>query len=343
MLCTAPFALLFAALQEPAAALAVSVERRAAAMGTSVELSVRAPSRSEALAASERALRAIEAVEARLSTWRTSSELSQLNATPVGELRPLSAALRADLEACGEWFDATDGAFDPGVGALVVAWDLRGAGRIPGDADIERALRSCGFSRALVWTERGVARARDEVRIEEGGFGKGVALDAALSELRQCGARGSVDLGGQVALLEEPRLVALADPRARERAVLEWSIDSGSLATSGNSEAARLVGTTRVGHLLDPRSGRPAPDFGSVAVRCELAARADAYSTAAYVMGPQRALAWAAERTDVELVVLQVEGAELVARADARLRGRLRVLAAGVRLEFIEPVRLDGR
>ena len=53
------------------------VERRLVALGTWLELEVDAPDRAQALAASEAAVRAIEAVEACLSTWREDSELAQ--------------------------------------------------------------------------------------------------------------------------------------------------------------------------------------------------------------------------------------------------------------------------
>src|SRR5262245_26392913 len=92
------------------------VERRLAAMGTWLELSVRAGDRAAALAGSERAVRALEACEARLSTWRDDSELARLNRAPVDEWQELSPELAADLARAREFWLATGGAFDPGLG-----------------------------------------------------------------------------------------------------------------------------------------------------------------------------------------------------------------------------------
>ena len=47
----------------------------------------------------------------------------------------------------------------------------------------------------------------------------------------------------------------------------------------------------RVGHLLDPRSGEPAPDFGSVTVVAPDGLTADVLSTAFFVLGPERGMA----------------------------------------------------
>ena len=69
---------------------------------------------------------------------------------------------------------------------------------------------------------------------------------------------------------------------------------------------------------------------------CESAARADAYSTAAFVLGPRRALDWALGREGVELVVLEVAGDALRATETPGLRGRIEPLANDVELRFLE-------
>jgi thiamine biosynthesis lipoprotein len=56
------------------------------------------------------------------------------------------------------------------------------------------------------------------------------------------------------------------------------------------------VSGTRVGHILDPRTGAPAPFKGSVTVWHRSALAADALSTALYVMGPKEGARWADAR-----------------------------------------------
>ena len=57
----------------------VTVERRLGLMGTTLDLTVEALDRATALDASEKAVAALEAAEARLSTWREDGELARLN------------------------------------------------------------------------------------------------------------------------------------------------------------------------------------------------------------------------------------------------------------------------
>jgi len=105
------------------------VERRLSAMGTWLDIEVVAADRPLALAASERAVRALETCEARLSTWQEDSELAHLNRAAVGEVVTLSSELAADLGRARDFWRATEGAFDPGLAALVAAWGLRSGGR----------------------------------------------------------------------------------------------------------------------------------------------------------------------------------------------------------------------
>lgn len=314
------------------------VERRLEAMGTWLELRIEGPDRASALVASEGAVRAIEACEARLSTWREDSELARLNHAPVGEAFELSPELGRDLDRARELWRATDGAFDPGLGALVRAWGLRTGGRQPSAEELAEARAVGGFA-AFTLDGTRATRCVAGAAIEEGGFGKGIGLDAALESLRAAGvARAEIDLGGQLAVLGPPATTTLADPRDRGRAVLELRLEPGSFATSGNSERGILVDGVRRGHLLDPRTGEPAEDCGSVSVWAADATTADALSTGLYVLGPEAAFRWQARHPEIRLLVLvpRADGG-LLALASEAWRDRLRALVPELELSFVSP------
>ncbi len=313
---------------------AQAVVRRLALMGTVIEIDIEAESRAAALAASEDAVRALEATEARLSTWREDSELGRLNRAPVGEPVPLSSELAKELAVVHTWWQETGGAFDPGIGALIAAWGLRQGGRLPGEAERRSAAENGGL-RFLDLEGSTAVRRRAGLRIEEGGFGKGAGLDQAIQVLRGREVRRAVlDLGGQVAVLGEgPFEIAVADPRHRDRNALSLSIDSGSLSTSGNSERSMSVGGVKVGHILDPRRGEPAADFGSVTVWAADALTADCLSTGLFVLGPDSALDWARGRPGIEVLVIEVLNSGLRARATPGLAGRATALSGDLDIE----------
>lgn len=318
-----------------------AVERRLAVMGTSLEIRVEAADRARALAASERAVAAIEAAEDRLSTWRDDTELARLNRAAAGQPVPLSPAFAADLGGARRCWEETGGAFDPSVGRLVHVWGLRTGGRRPADAELREAVESTGLDGLRIGSEVAV-RERADLVLEEGGFGKGAGLADALKALGTGADRALLDLGGQAAVLGRWD-IPVADPRLRERPVIALKIDGGSVSTSGNSERGIVVDGERRGHILDPRSGRPAPDFGSLTVWTADPLRADCLSTGLYVMGPEAALGWAADHPGVEVLVLRSREERVEALASAGLKGRLEVLADNVDLEFWSKTESGGR
>lgn len=263
--------------------MGASLQRSVFLMGTAVEIHLEAAPRSVAIQASEQVVRSLEATEARLSTWRSDSELARFQR---GEI-DASPLLRRELDAALAWSVATNGAFEPRCGALVQAWDLRGNGRIP----------SLSEQRAA---------ARDHSQWEEGGFGKGAGLAAAAQELALFPAvqRAQVDLGGQW-LLHGPGWfeIQVAAPDARQSPIATLRVAAGSVATSGNSERSMRVDGQSIGHILDPRTGAPAADFGSVTVVHPDPIAADCLATAFLVLGPTAALDWAARDPDLDVLI----------------------------------------
>ena len=304
------------------------VERLAAAMGTTVAIRVDALERADALAASEVALRALEEAERRLSTWQEDSELARFNAAAPGTEVELSAELARELARAEHWRRETGGAFDPAIADLVALWGLREGGRQPSDAELVLALARRAQGTALEL--QGTTAVRGPLALEEGGFGKGAGLDAALAALaREPIHSASLDLGGQVAVLGGAGTGftwTLADPRDRLRPVLAYTIESGSVSTSGTSE--------RGAHILDPRSARPVTWPGSMTVWTASALDADCLSKL-FVLGPEAALEFARGRDGIEVLVLEpAADGGILARASAGWLGRLEALAADVRLEF---------
>ena len=89
-----------------------------------------------------------------------------------------------------------------------------------------------------------------------------------------------------------------------ERRLAEIRLRDRALATSGSRTQSFVHGGRRYGHILDPRSGRPAEGVLSATAIAPAAALADALSTAFYVMGPQPALDYC--RTHPEIATLLV-------------------------------------
>lgn len=303
------------------------IEREAHVMGTRLGIRVSAADRAAAIRASEAALRAVREVEDRLSTWREGTDLAALNGAPKDRFVSVAGPLLHLLEEALRWSEETRGAFDPAVGALVDAWDLRGAGRRPSAIELERALASTGRRCFELAPRRGEARRRCPAAwLDAGGFGKGAALREARTALMKAGARAALlDFGGQQLALGRPEgsvawPVAVAHPSRRARPALRLRVGDGSVATTGQSERGIATDDGRVGHVLDPRSGRPVPAWGSVTVVADDPLVADVLSTALFVMGPSAGMEWLRDRPGMAVLFLVEERGGLSVRVSAAMR-----------------------
>jgi thiamine biosynthesis lipoprotein len=268
-------------------------------MGTRAQLITYAHTRTNGLAILDAALTQLEATELELSTWLDDSNVSRLNRWPIGAVWSGSGrwcGLLSDLLVIQ---DMTRAAFDPAIGQLTNVWGIHEAGRVPSAPELTKALALSGFELLDFSREDCTVVRQVDVTIDVGGFGKGEALDRVVA----AGIAGPwlIDLGGQVAVAGAPPDAArwpitLAHPFERDREFLKLEIPPGSLATSAGSERDLNVEGERIGHILDPRTGRPSTFKGSVSVWHISGLYADALSTALYVMGPNEGLPWATQQ-----------------------------------------------
>lgn len=308
--------------------------RQVAVMGTVLSVRVWPASQQDPCLLAEKAVQAVEETEKRLSTWRQDTELAAINRAQPGTTVPLSGALCRELSEALRWAEATSGAFDPTVGVLVRAYDLRGAGRWPGVAELAAARQAVGYKNLHLESCQ-LVKTAPLLLLEEGAFGKGAALDAALEALGGQVHKVELNLGGQVSFWgEEEFAVDLVHPDQRESVVATWIVPSGSVATSGNSERSRWVAGKRLGHILDPRTGQPARDLGSVAVWAPQGLAADCLSTAFYVLGPEESLRLLGRLPGVAAVFLVRENDTLRLLTTPQT-GKLVPRARNVRVDYL--------
>jgi thiamine biosynthesis lipoprotein len=256
------------------------VDRLVLAMGTELHLHLEGVG---TVAGSQAALSECARIEAECSTWNPASLWSRLNAAQGNPVRVGHEwiALLGQMKA---WNLCTGGAFDPGLMALMQAWDVRGKGCVPTVEALTAARKASGADLLELDAEADTARwTHAHAGVEEGGFLKGYALDRMRKASRV--RSGWIDFGGQILAWGPPRPVSIADPQHRDTTWLNLELRNASLSCSGTSERGR--------HILDPRNGQRCPAWGATAVVAPEALTADVVSTALYVLGPEAGLVWA--------------------------------------------------
>jgi thiamine biosynthesis lipoprotein len=317
--------------QERPAEPSVLVEREAFLMGTWLRVQVAAPNRELGVAAIEAAFAEVARLESLLSSWRSDSEVSRLNRSVPGIPVRVEREVFDLLAEVWEWARASDGAFDPAVGPLIEAWDLRGRGRRPSAGELEQARRLSGLgSFRFRPGTLSLVRAEQGSWITAGGFGKGAALGAARRVLVANGVRSALlDFGGQLLAVGSPPgrdgwRIAVAHPSRRFEAAAWLVVSDRSVATSAASERFVEGGGEPHGHILDPRNGRPKPAWGSVTVVADDPLVADLASTTLFVLGPEEGAAWATKREGIGVLFLWEAEGEIVADWNENMAAWLR-------------------
>ncbi len=248
--------------------------------------------RAAAEAVADLALAAAASSDGALNSWREDTELARLNAAGGGAL---SALMRRGLDQARALHLATGGLVDPTVAPLLRAWQAAvRADRVPAAAELAAARAAIGLAR--VGWERELALPAG-MALDLSAFRKGAALDeaavAARSALRG-GMAMLLDAGGSSHLAAgsgAPFLIDLRDPVDPARVLQRIALAPGrALAASSSDGLVFAVAGRRVSHLIDPRTGEPAPPGRAAFVLADSAALADALATACCLADPDEGL-----------------------------------------------------
>jgi thiamine biosynthesis lipoprotein len=175
-------------------------------------------------------------------------------------------------------------------------------------SDLRRQLLVEGDGRHLRF-------AHPATRLDPGAVGKGWALDRATARLRDAGVRRALVHGGTstaFAAGDEPGregwTIAIRDPRSTDGILAHARLRDASLSVSGQHGRTVAVGGRPVGHILDPRSGRPVDHTLLTAVVHASAMVSDALSTALLVLGADGIDLIARRIPDAQFLLLASDG-----------------------------------
>ncbi len=270
-------------------------------MGTAYQVKYVSDGRVNSVVVADAVREALAAVDLRMSTYKPSSELMQLNAAPLGEHR-LSPELAAVLGRSLELAELSEGALDVTVGPLVNLWgfgpDLRPE-RMPSETELASAFARTGF-RALKLDGERVFKEQERF-IDLSSIAKGYAVDQVAAALEGLGIRdylvevgGELRVGGRKPDLSD-WLIGIEEPDSIERtARLAIRAPGLGIATSGDYRNYFEHDGVRFSHTIDPATGRPITNrLASVTVVAPDCMSADGWATALMVLGEQKGLALA--------------------------------------------------
>ncbi len=245
-------------------------------------------------------------IENEMSKTIPTSDIGRMNAQNVQDVE-ISDATAQVLQACIEQAKVTGGTFDPALGGVVAAWGFgTDNARVPGEEELEELLAHTDYNAISVSANengQSVANAGG-TQVDLGGAVKGYALDCLAQNLADNDISSAIlSLGGSIyAVGTKPDgsayKIGIRDPFGGENDYMaKLMLDGKFVSTSGTYERGFTQGGKYYFHILDPKTGHPAENgLAAVTVICTSGILSDIYSTALFVMGAERGVAFAQEQ-----------------------------------------------
>jgi len=260
----------------------------------------------------------LDGVVAQMSHWQPASNLSRFNRAAPGAWQQLPPEFSRVLAAGLKIAKASNGAFDPVMGALADLWGFGPPGPrtgVPDTAEVAQALAQSG--RASIEHDAPLLRARRTapVALDFSGIAKGYAVDAVAQYLQTRGLQdylievGGELLGAGIKPDGQPWWVDLETVPGVALPPIRVALHGLAIATSGDYRRHFTADGRRYAHTLDPRTGVPLDNgVASVTVLHPECMLADAWATALTVLGPEALAVATREQLAMHMVVREGTG-----------------------------------
>jgi thiamine biosynthesis lipoprotein len=246
----------------------------------------------------------LDRVNQLMSTYIPDSDVSRFNNSESTQPIEVSVETALVVARALEISRQTEGAFDITVGPAVNLWNFgpdKQKFKPPLDSEIESVKELIGFAKLKVDLEAStLTKSISGLKIDLSAIAKGYAVDAVASALDELDCKSYlVEVGGEVRALGKksdgsPWKVGVefptkskSDPVGKLAAIA--SLNSRSMATSGDYRNFEMYDGQRYSHTIDPVTCRPVTHvLASACVVAEDCMTADALATAVSVLGAER-------------------------------------------------------
>lgn len=252
----------------------------------------------------------IEEIEQVISRTNVDSDIYRLNHSE-GEMITVDDITYEILSIAIECAEKTQGAFDPTICAITDLWAIgTEEARVPSEEEIGEALETVSYEN-VVLAEDNQVQLLNGAQIDLGAVGKGYAADCVVDIYTEKEAFGGViSLSGNIYVYGEKEdgslwKIGVIDPDDTSEINIAVEAEQISVVTTGAYERFFEEDGVIYHHIFDAKTGYPTnEDIKSVTVVSENSTFADIYATALYVMGYEKAIAFA-ETEDISVIIIR--------------------------------------
>jgi FAD:protein FMN transferase len=259
-------------------------------MGVAVRLVVYAKDEPTARAACTAAYERVYELDNCMSDYLRDSELMKLCARAGQGPVPVSEDLYRVLDYAQKVSERTDGAFDVTIGPLVKLWRAaRKSTTLPSETAIAEARAKVGWRKmSLAPSRKTVTLQVPGMQLDLGGIAKGYAGDQAIKVLRNHGITSALfEAGGDIVVSDPPP--GAKGWRIELPSGHKETLSNQAISTSGDTAQYVVINGRRYSHVVDPKTGLGLSEHFIATVIAKEGITTDAISTAATLVGPERA------------------------------------------------------
>jgi len=280
----------------------------------------------DAQAAVNAAQAEVYTLENELSRNLPASEISKINAQ--SGLLPVTVSQETfDIIADAvSYSEKTNGAFDITIAPVMDIWGFTDSKfRVPSASEIQAVLPLVNWQKIILdKTKLTVELPVKGMALDLGGIAKGYSSDKVQAVMRGYNITSAlISLGGNVAVFGTKAdgslwKIAITDPAAPDSYIGVLNATDVSVITSGGYERNFIQNGITYIHIMDPALGTPVKsDLLSVSIVSADGVQGDSLSTALFVMGKDKAIAYWQAHKDFACILVTSTG-EVFASTELR-------------------------
>lgn len=258
----------------------------------------------------------IDRIENLISSWKPTSETSEVS--KFSGIRPVevSKELLGLVERANYISKLTNGAFDISYAAVDGLWNFDGREMVPPSAEeITNSIVKIGYKEIQINVERQtIFLKHPKMKIGFGAIGKGYAADRVKAILIDKGVKsGIINAAGDMSawgtqLDGTPWKIGVINPMNKSKVFAWFDLKDNAVVTSGDYERFITMNGKRYGHIINPKTGYPSEGVVSCTVFAPKAELADALATALFVMGIEAGINFVNQLPQVEALMIDEKG-----------------------------------
>jgi len=291
-----------------------TVQKTETIMGTDVTITVVARSTEEGEAAIEAGMAELRRLDAMMSLYKDTSEITKVNLAAGKEPVKVSPEMIEVVEQAAEISRLSDGVFDVTIGPLVVLWQMRlKEGKVPTNDEIARVRPLVNYRNIVVDKKASTIFLKKTGMIMDFGGMKGYTADRVVDLFRKRGIKDAIiAVAGDIWVLGHrddgsPWRIGVQHPREHDKTLSVLDLSDKYVSTSGDYERFVIKEKKRYHHIIDPRTGKPSKGVISVTLVGDKGALIDPLAKVPFILGPEEGMK-IVKKLGAEAIIVNEEG-----------------------------------